>query len=137
MTKLILVLATTLAMTACSKKATTPPAVVPVVMQTDSLLATGNFSSNAHTTSGNVKICKGTSGNYIAFSNFKTDAGPDLRVYLSKNTNASDFIELGTLTATSGSFNYSIPANTNIADYKYALIWCQDFSVLFGNALLQ
>lgn len=103
----------------------------------DTLVAQGSFSSNAHATSGTAKLYSKNGVKTIVFEGFTTDSGPDLRVYLSKTTNNASFVELGTLKATTGNFNYSIPNSVNTTEYKYILIWCEDFSVLFGNALLQ
>ncbi len=101
------------------------------------LLSKGSFSSNAHATSGNVKLYTQNGTKTLVFENFKTDNGPDLRVYLSKTTNNADFKTLGALKSTSGNFNYTVDAAINTDTYKYVLIWCEDFSVLFGNGLLQ
>lgn len=101
-----------------------------------SLIAQGNFSSNAHTTSGKVSVYNKAGSKTIVFQGFKTDSGPDLRVYLSKQLNNNDFVELGTLKGISGDFYYALDANTDIKTYKYVLIWCEDFSVLFGNVNL-
>jgi thymidine phosphorylase len=78
----------------------------------------------------------GTVDKIESIEGFKTDSGPDLRVYVSKSTSNSDFIEVGKLKSTSGNFYYAIDGSVNNIDYKYVLIWCEDFSVLFGNAQL-
>jgi Electron transfer DM13 len=137
MYKIFLILTVCVAIASCSKKTNSSTLAPTTTSASDSVIASGNFVSNAHATSGTIKVYKNTNGRYLAFNNFKTDAGPDLRVYLSKSTNASDFKDLGSLKATNGAFNYTLDSTTNIADYKFVLIWCQDFSVLFGNAQLQ
>ena len=48
----------------------------------------------------------------------------------------SDFIEAGKLKATKGNFYYIMNSSINTVDYKYVLIWCEDYSVLFGYAQL-
>lgn len=101
------------------------------------LVSQSNFSSNAHPTSGCVKVYSKNGTKNLVFEGFKTDSGPDLRVYVSKTTGNGDFVDIGTLKSTSGNFYYSFDNSINTADYKYVLIWCEDFSVLFGNALLQ
>lgn len=102
----------------------------------DSLLAEGNFISQVHSTSGTVKVYRNTQEQTLVFTNFKTDNGPDLRVYLSKDLSNQDFVELGTLKAVSGNFQYTFSNQTDIQAYNRVLIWCQDFSVLFGSAEL-
>ena len=101
------------------------------------LISQANFSSNAHTTSGCVKVYSKNGIKNLVFEGFKTDSGPDLRVYVSKTTTNSDFVDIATLKTTNGNFYYSFDNSINTVDYKYVLIWCEDFSVLFGNALLQ
>jgi hypothetical protein len=73
----------------------------------------------------------------LVFTNFNTDNGPDLRVYLSRSNTNVDFTEIGLLKSTSGNFYYSIDTTINTADYNHVLIWCEDFSALFGSAQLQ
>ncbi len=73
----------------------------------------------------------------LAFKNFKGDNGPDLKVYLSTNLSNNDFVTLGALKAVSGNFNYTLDANVALDKYSNVIIWCEDFSVLFGSAALQ
>jgi hypothetical protein len=100
------------------------------------LVSQSNFTSNAHTTSGCIKLYSKNGAKNLVFEGFKTDSGPDLRVYLSKSTNNNVFIEAGKLKATNGNFFYTVDGSINTIDYKYVLIWCEDYSVLFGNAQL-
>ena len=65
------------------------------------------------------------------------DAGPDLRVYLSTDTDASDFVDLGKLKGNSGNQSYEIPVGTDTAKYNQALIWCRAFTVSFTAAELK
>jgi hypothetical protein len=55
---------------------------------------------------------------------------------MSTNKDATDFADLVRLKANNGNQNYNIPIGINVAKYKYVLIWCKDFSVLFGSAQL-
>ncbi len=91
----------------------------------------------AHPASGTVSILKGEDETILRYENFKTINGPDLRVYLSTDLEATEFVDLGVLKATEGNVNYSIPAGTDLQKYRYALVWCEDFSVLFNSADLQ
>ena len=72
----------------------------------------------------------------LRLENFKSTNGPDLYVYLSTDENASDFVDLGTLKASSGNQNYEIPDDTDLSKYNKVLIWCKAFGVLFGSAEL-
>ncbi|WP_428656953.1 DM13 domain-containing protein [Runella sp.] len=100
------------------------------------LLAQGEFVSNVHTTSGGVKLYQKGEKYTLVFDNFKTDSGPDLRIYLSEDRVASRFIESSTK-VNIGNYFVEIPANVDLKTYKYVLIWCKSFSVLFGSAELK
>jgi hypothetical protein len=101
----------------------------------------GTFSgSSAHpSTAGTVKVItdsKDATKKVLSFENFKVDAGPDLRIYLAEDTRATGFTEVSLLKNT-GTFAVEIPASANLSKQKFVLIWCKQFSVLFGSAQLQ
>ena len=95
----------------------------------------GDFVSDAHTTTGVASI--NNSKTTLSLTNFKTDDGPKLLVYLSTDKNSTDFVNLGDLKAISGNQNYAIPSNTDLDKYNIVSIWCVDFSVSFGHAELK
>lgn len=100
-------------------------------------LYTASFVSNAHPTNGTASIIQDSLGNkHLILQNFGTDNGPDLKVYFSTNTSNSDIISYGDLKANGGSFSYPINNTENYMNYNHVLIWCEDFSVLFGHAVL-
>jgi Electron transfer DM13 len=103
-------------------------------------LLIGNFmgvNDGIHNAEGKAKILTLTDGSQIIrLEDFRSTNGPDVHLYLSDDKQASDFIDLGRLKANIGNQNYPIPANTDFNKYKYVLIWCQPFSVLFGSAQL-
>ncbi len=70
-------------------------------------------------------------------SSFLTTNGPDLKVYLSKEIQPVNFVNLGSLKSINGSQLYTIPSMANPAQYKYALIHCQQYDHLFGSAELK
>ncbi len=117
------------------KKTTTNSSNTPTPVGT--VLSLGNFTTNAHTTTGTVKTIESNGKKYLAFENFSTEAGPDLEVWISKNTSVADYKSLGKLKANSGTFNYELTADQNTTTYNYVLIWCKSFSVLFGHSLLR
>jgi len=61
-------------------------------------------------------------------------SGPDLKVYLSKSDKPTDFVNLGNFVK-SKTF-YEIPTNVDVSDYGYVIIYCQQYSVIFGVAKL-
>lgn len=89
-----------------------------------------------HQTSGNAKIVQ-ASQTELQLENFKTTNGPDLYVYLSKDLDATEYVNLGELKGNIGNQAYPISSNVNLTDYPYVLIWCKQFSVLFGSAQLE
>ena len=100
----------------------------------------GNFigvGDGIHNAEGLAKILTLSTGSPILrLEDFKSTNGPDVHLYLSNNKQANDFIDLGRLKANIGNQNYQIPLDTDFNKYKYVLIWCQPFSVLFGSAQL-
>jgi Electron transfer DM13 len=121
--------------TSCKKSALNN---VSETLPTGQVVASGNFTSNTHPTSGTVKIVRDAAGKLsLLFENFRTDNGPDLRVWLSPNTSASSYVEAGKLKAVNGNFSYELGSSENYSVNNRVLIWCEDFSVLFGHAILQ
>ncbi|AQG78292.1 DM13 domain-containing protein [Spirosoma montaniterrae] len=100
------------------------------------LLAQGPFMSNVHPTSGTVSLYEKAGKRTLVFTNFKTDGGPDLRIYLAETTGVRNFIEVSKLNAT-GNFFVELPAAADPTRQRFVLIWCKAFSVLFGNAELK
>ena len=103
-------------------------------------LLVGDFmgvNDGIHNAEGYVKILTLLDGSQILrLEDFRSTNGPDVHLYLSTDKQASNFIDLGRLKANNGDQNYQIPINTDFNKYKYVLIWCQPFSVLFGSAQL-
>ncbi len=100
------------------------------------LVAQGAFMSNVHPTSGNIKLYQKDGKQPLVFENFKTDPGPDLRIYLSEDKVASRFVEVSRQVNV-GDYFVELPANADTKNQKFVLIWCKAFSVLFGNAELK
>jgi hypothetical protein len=102
---------------------------------TATLLRSGTWmGSNNYGVSGSAQIYESNGQNVLVLDGFQSSNGPDLHVYLSTSTGASSFVNLGKLKSTSGRQVYNIPAQTDLAQFKFALIWCQEFAVLFGKA---
>lgn len=90
--------------------------------------------TSAHPASGTAQILETENGLLLRYENLQTINGPDLRIYLSTDLKATDYVDLGAIKATEGSVNYNIPAGTDIEKYHYALVWCEQFGVLFNSA---
>jgi hypothetical protein len=100
----------------------------------------GNFvgvGDGIHDTQGEVLIIEVDDGSkFLRFENFRATNGPDLFVYLATDKTASDFVNLGRLKGNIGNQNYLIPPGVDLANQDTVLIWCKQFSVLFGSAKL-
>jgi hypothetical protein len=132
----VLIIVSSLMMISCKKEKT-----VQTVNETPvegTILKSGNFTSNAHPTSGTVKLVKINNDSFrLVFENFSTDNGPDLKVWISSSTNPTSYITIGDLTAINGNFSYEADPDYNYTINNKVLIWCEDFSVLFGHATLE
>ena len=136
MYKSIIVLALSILAFSCSKPDVAEDVVVPV--DTDQVLATGSFiNSSQHSSSGTAKLIKDKDGKrFLLLENFKTDNGPDLRIYLATTLKADNFTEISSK-LTLGNVRIAVPDNVDIKSQKFVLIWCKAFSVLFGSAELK
>ena len=70
----------------------------------------------------------------ILLDPYSSQSGPDLKVYLSKDINASEYINVGKLKSITGKQSYTVPGNPDISQYNYVHIWCEQFTVVFGRA---
>jgi len=131
-----LILILLFAMVACEKENTSNLNLDEKVDKTTSVeKAKGSFSNGAHgMVSGAAKIYTTSSNTQLALENFSSSNGPNLIVYLSKEKDPINFINLGELKATGGNQLYNIPQNIKFSDYKYALIYCKAHSKLWGFA---
>ena len=100
------------------------------------LLLEGKFVNDAHPTSGTAKIYEAKDGKRtLVFESLKSDAGPDLRIYIANDKAITNFVELSNKVE-NGNKMYDIPAKVDLSKQKFILIWCKQFSVLFGHAEL-
>lgn len=90
-----------------------------------------------HSVSGMAATYDDKGTKVVLIDPLNSQNGPDLKVYLSKDENASAYINLGDLKSITGKQSYIIPGNPNLDEYPYVLIWCQEFSVGFGKVELQ
>ena len=121
----------------CNPEDATPTAPVNDVFDETkaTLLREGTWmGSGSYNVSGVAQIYDDNGKKVLLLNTFSSSNGPDLRVYLSTSTGATMFVNLGKLKSTSGKQTYSIPDGTDINQFKFALIWCQQFSVLFGKS---
>jgi Electron transfer DM13 len=130
-----------IALCSCVKNQELTPVAqtLPAVVATGTQESLGTFTAGAHATSGTVKVVADKTDakkKYLSFENFKTDAGPDLYVYLAEDKAAKGFTSVVKLDKT-GTFVLDVPTSADLTKQKYVLIWCQQFTVLFGSAKLE
>jgi Electron transfer DM13 len=105
-------------------------------------VAAGSFESIAHSGTGNAAIVELPSGKrMLTLTDFETDSGPDLRLYVSTGNPASgdlgDFEDLGALKGNIGNQQYELPAGLSLDRYSTVVVWCRAFSVAFTSAALE
>jgi hypothetical protein len=104
-------------------------------------LASGRFSSIAHESTGKAAVVELPSGaRKLTLSDFETDPGPDLRLYVSTgnpaNGDLGEFRDLGALKGNVGNQQYDLSRNVNLSRYSTVVVWCRAFSVAFTSAPL-
>ncbi|MFC4816835.1 MULTISPECIES: DM13 domain-containing protein [unclassified Flavobacterium] len=97
---------------------------------------TGSFEpTSGVNASGMVKVYFDNGVYKVEIENANVSSGPDLKVYLSKSDSPTQYVNLGNF-AGNGNSGYLIPSETNIADYPYVLIHCQQYNHLYAIARL-
>ena len=105
------------------------------------LLASGEFVSRSHGTSGHVELVELEDGSRVlTIEDLQTDNGPDLYVYLDADGARAeaaaydDGIDLGRLRGNVGNLVYEIPDDLDLTGLDTVAIWCDRFGVVFGAA---
>ena len=102
-----------------------------------SVISQGPFpitGTPGHTAHGNVEIIKSPEETLLHYINYEGTNGPDLYVYLAKDLEANDYINLGAQRGNKGNIIYNIPSDVDLSKYKYVITWCKAFGVLFDYA---
>lgn len=104
-------------------------------------VATGRFGSIAHPGTGRAAVIELPDGERkLTLTDFETDNGPDLRVYLSTGDPADgdlgDHEDLGALKGNVGNQQYTVPKDVDLDRHSTVVIWCRAFSVAFTSAPL-
>jgi hypothetical protein len=121
---------------------TTTPELTPVNSSQPRETHRGQFAGadDFHFGRGDARLIKNASGGHtLRFENFSVRNGPDLFVYLTRDTDGKpvdEKLNLGKLKATDGAFNYEIPSGIDVSEIKGVAVWCKQFSVLFALAPL-
>ena len=59
-----------------------------------------------------------------------------LSTVVATDLTAKTYVSLGDLKGLDGDYQYSIPTGTDLESLKYVIVWCVDFDVSFGHAVL-
>jgi len=98
---------------------------------------TGTFINGPYgTVSGKASIYLQSGQYLLALENFSSSNGPDLHVYISKELQPVNYIDLGRLQSVNGNHIYQLTGIVDFSAYKFALIHCQRYNHLFGSAAL-
>lgn len=117
-----------------------PTTTVPVIRT----VARGQFAGRTHPSEGTASVLTdGSPQRFLRFTEFATDNGPDVDVYLStaapdadEQALDDDVVSLGDLKGNIGDQNYEIPPEVDLDRYNTVVLWCVRFSVAFGTAPL-
>jgi Electron transfer DM13 len=141
MSKLFFIITTMIVlMVSCKKQNETTqlPANDKIDTSKAAIKYTGKFvSTPEETVSGNALVLVDGGTYSLALQTFSVNNGPDLHLYLSKQLQPVDFIDLGKLKSIKGDQVYALNKMPDFSQYRYALIYCQQYSVLFGSAELK
>lgn len=138
LTTLILAIAGLWLATGCTKDKTATEDLMETEMAGAVRTHSGLFVNGPYgSVSGSVHVVRNTNGTLqLVIENLRSSNGPDLQVYLSKEVQPVNFINLGALKSVNGNQVYTITGMPDFADYKFALIHCRAFNHLFGSAPL-
>ncbi|QDO95108.1 DM13 domain-containing protein [Formosa sediminum] len=96
---------------------------------------TGIFIDVTHPTSGTATV--NAEKTTLELTNFKSDDGPLLELYLTTGLDVSNYVSLGVLKGLDGNYSYTLPTDIDLETYNHVIVWCVEFSVNFGYAILK
>lgn len=135
MRRIVLITTALFALTSCQVEGElTHDKVIKPIEVTSILKYSGDFSpTSGINVSGQAKIYLEGTQYRVKLENFDVSSGPDLKVYLSKSSVPSEFVNLGNLTSATV---YDVPQQVNVSAYSHVLIHCQQYNHLFAIAPL-
>ena len=114
--------------------------------ETARVLASGEFGTidALHWGKGTATIYEFADRRILRFENFSSARGGDVRVYLSRDPQPRnalelgvDFLNLGRLKGNIGNQNYVLPQNHDLSIYRSAVVYCKQFEVVITSARLR
>lgn len=109
------------------------------------LVTNGGWVNKQYSIAGGWNVVEENNQTIIRFdSAFKTKKGPDLKIFLSKQsinkvtgkTATQDAILLSVLRTNKGAQEYVLPDGVDINEFQSILIHCEAYSVLWGGGQL-
>lgn len=89
-----------------------------------------------HHAAGKVTFAKEMGKDVLVLSDLEVDKVPDGHVFLAKNGDRTQGIDLGVLKQFSGTVTFALPAGTTPDAYDSVIIYCEKFKVEIGRAQL-
>ena len=103
-------------------------------------LAAGDIAgADGHSAAGRATLIEERQGDRVlTLTEFDSDPGPDVDVYLSSSSaGVDDAIKLGDLKGSGGTQQYEIPANADLNRYDALVLWCIPFTTRIATAELR
>ena len=103
--------------------------------------SSGEFAKKKYKVKGQFEIVEKDGQTVLRLSDdFKTKAGPDLKIFLSPQsaqnvtgaTATQGAVNIGALVANKGGSEYVIPASVDLSLFNSVLVHCEQFSVLWA-----
>jgi hypothetical protein len=135
----LLILAVAIGSAACRKEEGFAPKEpeVRVVDTIPRLKYSGTFTSGPYgKVMGEVRIYKQQGKYFLLLDDFKSSAGPNLHIYLSREKMPVNYHDVGQLKSLNEPQRYQIEANLDDKPYGFICIYCVDNNHLFGWAKL-
>lgn len=98
------------------------------------LVRQGRIEGINHTASGTASIYELNGALTVVLDPYSSQNGPDLKIYLSKDSEANEYVRLGNLKSTMGKQSYGIPSAVDINEYHFVHVWCEKYTVVFARA---
>lgn len=101
------------------------------------LKQSGSFmGQGGQAVSGKAQIYFENNKYVLKLTDFQSDNGPDLKVYLSKEVSPKDQISFGALKSTRGNQVYEFSSTPDFMQYRFVLIHCERYNHRYGSAEL-
>ncbi len=136
MKKFLILILFSILVSCCHVEHNTPvnPASTDFDIAKATLVKKGDLMGIGHTASGVASVYVLNGKHRVVLDPYSSQNGPDLKVYLSKDEGASEYIRLGNLKSTMGVQDYAVPGGTDITQYNFIHVWCEKFTVVFAQA---